>query len=280
MVITKQIVATSGSGVQCIPPTQDTGNLAPCDHEEADTRMFVHVADAVNKGYNKILIRSVDTDVVVLAVAAAAKLDVEELWIAFGTAKSFRHIPAHEIARSLGPSKSTALPVFHAYTGCDTVSSFSTKGKKSAWTTWMSYDDVTPTFLSLSTGPSLIKDEDTTVLERFTILLYNRTSTIVNIDEARCELFTKKGRAMDALPPTKAALVQHIRRAVYQGGHCWGKMLHVNLDMPTPGDGSIQTAGNHYGPPYLRPVCRQESCCAVAARKAALQAGASARRQH
>ncbi len=50
MVITKQIVATSGSGVLCIPPTQDTGNLAPCDHEEADTRMFVHVADAVNKG--------------------------------------------------------------------------------------------------------------------------------------------------------------------------------------------------------------------------------------
>ncbi len=41
--------------------------------------MFVHVADAVNKGYKKIIIRTVDTDVVVLAVAAAAKLDVEEL---------------------------------------------------------------------------------------------------------------------------------------------------------------------------------------------------------
>ncbi len=60
----------------------------------------------------------------------------------------------------------------------------------------------------------MIKDEDAAVLERFTILLYNRTSTIVNIDDARRELFTKRGRAMDALPPTKAALVQHIRRAV------------------------------------------------------------------
>ena len=37
------------------------------------------------------------------------------------------------------------------------------------------------------------------------------------------------------------------------------------------GDGSIQTTGNHYGPPYLRPVCPRESCCAVVARKAALQ---------
>ena len=112
-----------------------------------------------------------------------------------------------------------------------------------------SYDDVTSTFLSLSTGPSLIKDIDTTVLERFTILLYNRTSTIVNIDEARGELFTKKGRAMDALPPTKAAFVQYIRRAVYQGGHCWGKMLHVCLDMPTPENwgwvNSLETIMDH-----------------------------------
>ena len=106
MVITKQIVATSGSGIMCIPPTQGAGNLTPCDHQEAYTRMFVHVADAVNEGYKKILIRLVDTDVVVLAVAAAAKLDLEELWIAFGTGKNFCHIPAHEIARS---SKSTAL---------------------------------------------------------------------------------------------------------------------------------------------------------------------------
>ena len=89
----------------------------------------------------------------------------------------------------------------------------------------MGYNDVTSAFLSLSTGPLLIKDEDATVLERFTILLYDRTSNIVNIDEARRELFTKKGRAMDTLPPTKAALVQHIQRSVYQGGHCWGKML-------------------------------------------------------
>jgi len=38
----------------------------------------------------------------------------------------------------------------------------------SATVTWMSYD-VTPTFFSLSTGPSMIKDEDAAVLECFTI---------------------------------------------------------------------------------------------------------------
>jgi len=35
-------------------PPQDTNYLAPCDHEEADTRMILHLADAVNKVFKKI----------------------------------------------------------------------------------------------------------------------------------------------------------------------------------------------------------------------------------
>ena len=96
---------------------------------------------------------------VVLAVAAAARINVQELWVAFGTAKSW-HIPVHDIARSLGPSMS-ALPMFYAYayTGCDTVLSFG-KGKKTAWITRMNYEEVTPTFLALSAEPAHIKDDD------------------------------------------------------------------------------------------------------------------------
>ena len=66
----------------CIPP-RDISHLAPCDHEEADTRMILHVADVVNDGHQKVLLRTVDTDVVVLAVAAATNMDIQELWIAF-----------------------------------------------------------------------------------------------------------------------------------------------------------------------------------------------------
>jgi len=28
---------------------------------------------------------------------------------------------------------------------------------------------------------------------------------------------------MDAIPPTKAALVHNIKRTIFQGGHCWDK---------------------------------------------------------
>ena len=126
LVTNKQIVATNGSEVVCSPP-QDTSLLAPYNHEEADTRMILHPADAVRKGFHKILLHTVDTDVVVLSVAAAAKLDIQELWVAFVTGKNFRYMQIHEIVASIGLSKSQALPMFHAYTGCDTVSSFATR---------------------------------------------------------------------------------------------------------------------------------------------------------
>ena len=48
--------------------------------------MMVHIKDAVMQGFNKILIRTVDTDMVVLAVAFVQQLAQRqriELWIAF-----------------------------------------------------------------------------------------------------------------------------------------------------------------------------------------------------
>jgi len=50
--------------------------------------------------------------------------------IHFGTGKSSRLIAVHDFSNSLGPDKCKALPVFHCFTGCDTVSSFANKGKK------------------------------------------------------------------------------------------------------------------------------------------------------
>ena len=86
--------------------------------------------DAIEKGYRQIMLRTVDTDVVVLAVSTVVLLENTQLWIAFGTGKHLRYIPAHQIATSLGVEKARALPMFHAFTGCDTVSSFAGKGKK------------------------------------------------------------------------------------------------------------------------------------------------------
>ena len=62
-----QVITTYGQDVRCTSPGE-TASLSPCTHEEADTRMFLHAADAVQQGDRKILLRTVDTDVLLLAV--------------------------------------------------------------------------------------------------------------------------------------------------------------------------------------------------------------------
>jgi len=143
---TKQVISTHHSNVLCAQPRYVT-DLAPCSHEEADTRIMIHLEDAVKQGNTKVTIRTVDTDVVVLAVTSAQRLDIPELWVAFGTGKNFRLLTAHTIAKVLGPDRCVALPMSHAFTGCDTVSFFGGFGKKTAWDIWKAFDKVTPASL-------------------------------------------------------------------------------------------------------------------------------------
>ena len=63
--------------------------------------------------------------------------------------------------------------------------------------------------------------------------MYCRTSTSQEVNEARYELFVKKQRGMEDIPPTKDALLQHLKRATFQGGHIWGRTLEVDPKLPS-----------------------------------------------
>lgn len=230
----KEVYATCVEKVICNRTHLDVSALAPCTHEEADTRMFVHVQDAFNRGHRRMMLRTVDTDVVVLAVSTAAILVSAEIWIAFGTGNNMRYISAHDIATALGDEKAQGLPMLHAFTGCDTVSSFAGRGKKTAFDIWKTFDDVTPVFSTLFSNPASFNNDKMCVLETYVVLLYDRTSTDTSVDVARRRLFTCKGRSIDAIPPTSASLLQHTKRAIYQGGHIWGQSLVRVPDVPTP----------------------------------------------
>ncbi len=88
----KQIITTLNTDILCIN-RQDVSGLAPCTHEQADTRILLHLEDAVRHGNTKVSIRTVDTDVVVLAVASAQRLNIPELWIAFGASLQISCLP-------------------------------------------------------------------------------------------------------------------------------------------------------------------------------------------
>ena len=92
-----------------------------------------------------------------------AKLEIDKLWIAFGKGKDLRWIPIHEISNALGP-RSLCLPFVHAFTGCDTVSAFRGKSKRTAWAI---FDDATDTFVPLSEIPAVIGDQDIECIEAF-----------------------------------------------------------------------------------------------------------------
>ena len=93
---------------------------------------------------------------------------------------------------ALGRDKSIALPLFHSFTGCDTTSTLFGKGKKSAWDTWNCYPDVTSAFTYMALNPYHKVDADDRyfqLLERFTVVLYDKTSDLELVDEARKEMY-------------------------------------------------------------------------------------------
>ena len=159
-------------------PDIDLTSTVPCNHEEADTRVFLHATNMAENGHQRVVIRTVNTDVLVFAISTFHKLQsfVEELWLDFRAGKNRKFYPVRDIYEELRKSKATELPLFHAFTGCDQVSFLSHVTKGNAWKVWKSYDEVTPYFAFLSNQPSF--DEVRAAMptsKRFTVILYDRT---------------------------------------------------------------------------------------------------------
>ena len=213
-----KVVSTLGKLTILNSPMEDTSRLSPCTHEEAETKLLLHAADASSTGCKRIMLRTVDTDVVVLSTALFNQINVTELWVSFGTGKNCRLIPVHAISKTLGPQKSMSLLMFHAFTGCDQTSFFLNRGKKTAWQTSNVYKDAEESFAVLSRVPPTVVELNNhmSTIERF-VVMYDRTSSCESVDEARQELFTHKGRAIELIPPTSAALFQHAKRSCISG---------------------------------------------------------------
>ena len=172
--------------------------IAPCNHKRVDTRILLHVRDAPTPSeFTKVGLRTVGKDVIAISIGVFEGIEgLDKFGSSWGTGVNRRVFAIHDIF--LGSNRARALPVFHAFTGCDTVSS---KGEKSAWQTWIRYDDVTAAFLACSS----MSEDSQERIERFVVLFYDRTSRNSLVNEERKQLFAEKGRPMGAIPPTKGA---------------------------------------------------------------------------
>ena len=206
-------------------------DLTPCNHEEADTRIFLHAGNASNNGHASVTIRSSDTDVLVIGIHHFKALNLQQLWIATGTGKDFRYLPVHEIVVSLGLSRAAGLAFFHAFTGCDTVSNFYDIGKRTAWNTVNAWPEIWEIFTEMSCHPDSLSDSTMESIEKFTVLMYNKHSKKVLVNEARREMIGD-GRTVDKAPPTHSALLLQAKRACYVGGHQWRSSLIASQMLP------------------------------------------------
>ena len=95
-----------------------------------------------------------------------------------------RWILAYELYRSIGHQKGRGITFFHAFTGCDVVSAFRGKGKKSAWQTWDMCAEASDVFARLSHYPPTVNDNEMDILEKCVVIMYDRSNPATVCSEA------------------------------------------------------------------------------------------------
>ena len=143
---------------------------------------------------------------VVLAISVVNTLPVDELWITYGLGKHVCNLVVHSIAMSLGQDKASVLPMFHAFMGCDTVSFFGGRGKKTAWDVCVVFPEFIQVLRSLKTLPVKIDDACMSVIERFVVLLYDRTSSLTQSMKHAKSSFQRRQGTLTAFLPLKQHL--------------------------------------------------------------------------
>jgi hypothetical protein len=65
------------------------------------------------------------------------------------------------------------------------------------------------------------------LVERFVVLLYDKSSHTADVNKAR-HMLSKQSRSLEKFPQTQVVLHQHIRWATFWGGDLWGSMCGEN----------------------------------------------------
>lgn len=194
-------------------------------HEEADTKMLVHAASVPCPA--TVVIRTSDTDVLIIALGNSSKFPGCDLFLEVGHQRnnSLRFIDITSLSAKLGPTLCKALPGFHAFTGSDYTPSFSYKGKVRPLKILEKNESYLNAFGSLGSSETLPK-ELVSDIEKFVCEMYGN-KRVSSVNEARFLGFMKvykpkkgkkpmenvKGIDFSLLPPCSSVLIQQIMRA-------------------------------------------------------------------
>ena len=211
-----------------------------CSAEEADPRLLRHAINQASNGLKCIVLKTVDTDVLVLAIAYCNRLmanDVNSFCVEFGVGSRTEYYNIIEIVKELGQIRSQALPFFHSFTGCDTTSSFYSHGKRSFWDSWgkcADMDRLTRAFIEVGNMPKEVTDDHVDTIQRFLIDVYYPQEIYTILTELRLRYYFKHpDPQLKGLIISRSGLENHVKRAAYQAGWLW-KHCDQELICPSP----------------------------------------------
>ena len=111
-----------------------------------------------------------------------------------------------------------------------------------------------------------INEDEHRLIEKFVVGLYSRTCNAETVNAARRKLFAQENRTIENIPPTNAALYQHILRSVIQASK-WYTCLEKSQDYKDPCEWGWKLNGGTFYPlwtelPAASQACRELVKCA------------------
>ena len=223
--------------VKCTLTAVEYVQALESNHEEADSRLLLHVAHAASLGAQHCVVFSPDTDVFVLLVNHFSRLMMREIFFKTGRRSInrdlTRYVPIHTVADTLSPESIRIMLSVYCLTGCDTCSSFHGIGKKKTIQVMCKAAGELSDLADLGTSPSLTDKEKTAAL-KFVGLLYGHSdcSSLNSIRASHAHRNTVRPRKM---PPTSDSFLLHLLRCTYQL-FIWRAALNPKISFLDPLD--------------------------------------------
>ena len=223
-----EVVVSGGDRFPAVSSSARVVSHLNSSHEEANTKIVLHCADANAQNFQRVVVCSRDTDVLLLLIYHAT---AEEVWLSAGTTKEKIFVPVHTVQESLDVGVRNNLLAYHALTGSDTTSQFSGHGKA------LYVENIHRVSRAVEGPRSKPKCTYSTCMadiELFVVKLYSSTSKATSVNALRVELFHRL-KDPEKLPPTQDKLSLHALRSHYQA-LIWYKAAEANPDHPQPVD--------------------------------------------
>ena len=184
-------------------------------------------------------VKAVESSVIILCLTYAdiAMLNgIKRFLVVYGPKD--KKVDVIEIFNKFGVSVCNCLVFFHAFTGCDTVSSFCKVGKTKFWVVWLAKVKAGDTALSnvfkiFSNCSMNIEVSGFDTLCNFVCEAYGFTKQAPFKTRWTDYLISTHNVNLRMLVPSPSGILQHIKRACVQAGSFW-KLSEIETNIPDP----------------------------------------------